>query len=234
MATSIFAPYKKKLNDYKKRLQIVVDGIEAFDVTAYNSIPEITKGIKDLRNDIKANLAHVENNMNTTEATMAASVAAKAPSGVDKSLKGIRAFIQEIIAAAECLKLIGEIVILMAKILILLAKKAMELGETLVKLAMAKVQAFLDELKANIIKKINAAKAKAIADAKKKFYAKKVKDTQDGIKINEANISKRIETLKGQGKSETDINNDDTIKAWKQQIKEDKAKLDEMKEQGLM
>lgn len=47
-------------------------------------------------------------------------------------------------------------------------------------------------------------------------------------------MARRIETLKGQGKTEDQINNDDTVKAWRQQIKEDKAKLDEMKEQGLM
>lgn len=234
MANSIFDPYKKKLKDYKVRLQIVVDGIENFDVSAYASIPEITKGIKDLRNDLNANIAHVMNNMNTTEATLAASVAAKAPSGIAKSVKGIAKFVLEIKAAAECFKLIGEIVVLLTKIPILIGKKVVDLSQVLTTLALDKVQGFLEELKTNLVKKINEAKAKAVAETKTKFYKQQSAILQNQTKDLENSIKSRTDILKQQGKTEIEITNDDSIKAWKGQAAQYLAKISILKDSGLI
>lgn len=229
---SIFKPYQKKLQNYQKRLEVVVAGIESAQVVAYNSIPDMTKGLSDLRQEILAQLAAVQNNMVVTEATLAASTSAGSTSGVAKALLMIKTWGEEIMAAAKCFALLGTIVALLLKIPILLAKKLVDLAELSIRLALENTLKYLEELKNDLIAKINKAKAKAIADAKKAFYANTKKQIESDTISTKKIIEDRTLALKNQGMTEENIAKDSLIMASKMRIKTLESKLALIIEQG--
>lgn len=230
--STAFGPLKEKIVTCGTHIQQTLDSVEQADVSAYNSIPELSRAHVNLYKDVNQTLAHTMNSLETTEATNAAAVAAKSTTGISKSLAQIITLAQEIRDATKCFSQLEKNTANLNKISNLLNLQSIKVGNLSDIIPEKDVKNYLYKTQSNMIEEINTARINVVNSVTTSAFNTKSTTANAIISRNTLDIDTRTRLLLSQGKSTAEIAQDSQILLLTKQINIQKALLQELQELG--
>ena len=155
----IVQPYLNTLTDLNKKLDIIITGINSFDITSIHDMQTFTSDFYRVRNDITKEINKLQKiDVPAITLTAQAAGAAHSASTMAQALKLATDIGNEIVSAVKCFQLIASIIVKLLAIPLTIVFKIVELSLHAIMMAEKDALKFLNELKHSILEQIKEIK----------------------------------------------------------------------------